>query len=219
MTQTYARIRDAAKQQGLEVMGGFHPGPQDRAPTGARTILLLGPAEPGFWHRIQSSPEAADGQPDTVDRWSTRVISALAWDLNAVALFPFGEPRQPFVSWALRTGRVWLSPAHLMVHDGQGLWMSFRGALGFDQLIDLPDTPDASPCDSCAGQPCLTACPARALTGADYDLEACHAYLNTEPGSDCMNSGCRVRGACPAGAAYERLAEQSAHHMRYFHKG
>lgn len=217
--RSYAQVTAAALAEGLEVMGGFHPTPDDRVPDGLGTILLLGPAEPGFWARVTTSPEGADGRPDPVDRWSARVIAGLADDLGATPLFPFGQPRQPFVSWALRTGRVWLSPAHLMVHDRQGLWMSFRGALGFEGRIPLPDTPTSSPCDTCAGKPCLSACPAGALTAATYDLNACHTYLDSPDGAGCMGAGCAVRRACPAGAAYERLAEQSAHHMRHFHKG
>lgn len=213
------RITAAALAQGLEVMGGFHPAPDDRAPEGLRTILLLGPAEPGFWARVTSSREYTDGKPDPVDRWSARVIAGLADDLDATPLFPFGQPRQPFVSWALRSGRVWLSPAHMMVHDRQGLWMSFRGALGFEDPLPFPAPPEASPCDSCADKPCLAACPAGALTAPAYDLAACHAYLDSDNGAGCMEHGCAVRRACPAGAAYERLAEQSAHHMRHFHKG
>ena len=215
---TYDRALEAAEALGLSIAGGFHPGPDDGAPTGIKTLLLLGPHEPGFWQRITDSPEF--GAPDPVDRWSTRVVTALAADLGATALFPFGgPPYQPFVTWALKTGRVWSSPVQLMVHDRMGLFLSFRGALAFSTHLDLPETPDLSPCETCRDQPCRTACPPRALTPEAYDLEACHGWLNAKGRNTCMTGGCLVRRSCPISQNYGRLEEQSAHHMRAFHKG
>ncbi len=213
-----AKIEQTCNAVGLSVFGAFHPTPADNAPEGCKTLFLLGPHEPGFWQNITSSPEYGDADP--VDRWSERVIGDLAQDLGAAALFPFGgPPYQPFVSWALRTGRVWQSPVSLMVHDVAGLFLSFRGALAFEVEITLPDHPGASPCDTCDAKPCLMACPAGALTPERYDVVACHAWLDMPQGQECLSGGCLVRRACPASQTYGRLAEQSAHHMRSFHKG
>jgi epoxyqueuosine reductase len=145
------------------------------------------------------------------------VIGQIACDLGAKALFPFGgAPYHPFHQWALRTGRVWDSPVRLLVQAEQGLMVSFRGALALKEQVEVPAmTP--RPCDSCAA-PCLTACPVGALTGAGYDLAACHGFLDTAPGQDCMTQGCAVRRACPVSASYARMPEQSAYHMRQFHK-
>ncbi len=107
-------------------------------------------------------------------------------------------------------------PVSLLVHDRMGLFASYRGAIGLAERLGLPPLP-AKPCDSCADKPCLSACPAAALTGAGYDLAACHDYLDTQPGKLCLSGGCQVRRACPAGRKYGRLAEQSAYHMRLFH--
>ncbi|AZL58755.1 ferredoxin [Tabrizicola piscis] len=201
----------------LEVLGGFAVD-QDEAglPAGTRTVLLLGPLEPGFWPHLTAQPEW-DGQPDPVDRWSRRVIGRLACDLGAKALFPFGgPPYHPFYAWALRTGQVWDSPVRLLVHARQGLMVSFRGALALKEAVAVP-APAPRPCDTCPA-PCLTACPAKALTGAGYDVPACHAFLNRAEGQDCMTGGCQVRRACPLSQSYARLPKQSAYHMRQFHK-
>jgi epoxyqueuosine reductase len=213
---TLDEIAASAAAEGLDVMGAFHADAGDRTPAGTGTLVLLGPLEPGFWPRLAASPEWT--LPDPVDRWSERVIGGLAEQLGAAALFPFGgPPYQPFVSWALKTGRVWSSPVSLMVHDTAGLFLSFRGALAFHERLALPPTPP-SPCATCVDRPCLTACPAAALTGAGYDLPICHAFLDTAAGEDCMSQGCAVRRACPVSRRYGRLAEQSAHHMRHFHR-
>jgi epoxyqueuosine reductase len=198
----------------LTVLGGFHPTPDDAVPKDTQTLLMLGPT-PEFWPHLQSQPEW--GAPDPVDRWSRRVIGQIACDLGAKALFPFGgPPYHPFYRWALRTGAVWESPVRLLVHGGQGLMVSFRGALALKERVDLPPAP-LRPCDACA-KPCLSACPAGALTGAGYDVPVCHAYLDTPPGADCMNMGCAVRSTCPVSQSYARMPDQSAYHMRQFHK-
>lgn len=59
----------------LEVLGGFTVAEdEDGLPAGTRTLLMLGPAEPGFWPHLTTQPEWQDRQPDPVDRWSRRVI-------------------------------------------------------------------------------------------------------------------------------------------------
>lgn len=200
----------------LEVLGGFAVAEGEAGfPAGTRTLLLLGPKEPGFWAYLKSQAEW--GGPDPVDRWSRRVIGRIACDLGAKALFPFGgPPYHPFYQWALRTGRVWDSPVRLLVHSGQGLMVSFRGALALKEAVDVPP-PAAKPCEGCAA-PCLTACPAGALTGAGYDVPACHAWLDRAEGAECLSGGCLVRRACPVSQSYARLPEQSAYHMRQFHR-
>ena len=211
-------LQPALAAHHLTVLGGFHPGADDATPPGTQTLLLLGPAEPGFWPHLTAQPEWQDGNPDPVDRWSRRVIGRLACDLGAKALFPFGgPPYHPFYKWALRTGRTWDSPVRLLVHADQGLMVSFRGALALKDHLALPPPPE-KPCHTCA-KPCLTACPTQALTANGYDVPACHAFLDTAPGADCMESGCIVRRACPLSQRYARLPEQSAYHMRRFHGG
>lgn len=208
-----ADIADRVAAAQLEILGGFHP---DASEGIGATLLLLGPREPGFWARFTDSPEYRDAQAHPLDRWSLRVISALAAEIGAEARFPFGgPPYQPFIAWALRSGDAWQSPAGPLVHARAGMLVSYRGALALPQQIPLPE-PGASPCTRCAARPCLTACPVGALSAASgYDLSACHAHLDTAP--DCMAAGCLARRACPVSQTYARLPTQSAFHMKAFH--
>ncbi|MGK7654645.1 MULTISPECIES: ferredoxin [unclassified Roseovarius] len=184
-------------------------------PKGIGTLVLLGPREPGFWPAFTASPEYADAAPDPMDRWSSRVIGGLAQNLDATAFFPFGgPPYQPFISWAKASGRAHGSPVGLLVHDTAGLMISYRGALGFADRLNIP-VPPPNPCDSCATRPCLTACPVDAFASGTYDIAACKADLD-RPENDCMSKGCAVRRACPVSQSYGRLENQSAFHMRAF---
>ena len=208
------RIEDVLQTHHLTLLGGLHSG----LPDGFQTLYLVGPAEPGFWPNLKLSPEWQSGAADPVDRWSARVLTEVAETLGATALFPFGGPPwHPFYSWATGSGQAWESPVRLLVGSRTGLLNSYRGALGFAARLDVPPAAQR-PCDTCAGQPCLRACPAAALTNDGYNLPQCHAFLDTDAGSDCMNNGCAVRRACPVSHSYARLSEQSAYHMRQFHK-
>lgn len=208
-----AAVQAAAARHFLTVLGGFQCEDEPGLPAGVRTLLLLGPLEPGYWPHVQAQPEW--GGQDPVDRWSRRVIGGMACDFGGKALFPFGgPPYHPFYQWALRTGRSWASPVQMLVHAEQGLLVSFRGALALRQRVEVPQAA-GKPCDICA-QPCLKACPVGALGAAGYDVPACQSYLATGP--DCMNLGCAVRRACPVSVGYARLPEHSAYHMGIFRK-
>lgn len=213
---TFEQLEAEAAARHLTILGGFHPQPDDQAPEGCATLLLLGPDEPAFWPAFITSPEWQDGAPDPMDRWSVRVIGDWAGTLQAQALYPFGGPPfLPFFSWAKRSGRIHASPIMLLVHDKAGLFVSFRGALALRESIDLPPPPPF-PCATCADQPCRSSCPVGALDGTGYDLEGCKSYLDTAPGQDCMGLGCAARRACPVSANHPRLAAQSAYHMARF---
>lgn len=207
-----SRIIRALPALGLMHMGALHP------ETRFGTVLLIG-AGPGFWAIQNTAPEGRDGKPDPVDRYSTRVVSQLARDHAATPLFPFGgPPYEPFIAWATATGEAWQSPVGMLVHHRAGLMISYRGALGFADRLPLPPRTSENPCLTCPDQPCATACPVGALSAeAPYDVPACHAFLTTPKGHDCMANGCAARRACPVSDSFGRDPAQSAHHMDYFH--
>ena len=229
-----AALTRAAAAHRLTVSGIVSVMPGDGLPPRIRSVVLLSPDEPAFWPHVTAQPEFGDGAPGPLDRWSRRVIGALACDLGGKAWFPFGGPPwRPFTAWALRSGQAFTSPVGLLVHATRGLFISWRGAIGLEEALSptftrtlapaladssapaLADTPAQRPCDTCAA-PCMAACPVDAFAGGRYDVAACHAYLDTGPGADCLTGGCRVRRACPVGAG-NRQAAQAAFHMKAFH--
>ncbi|WP_371229442.1 ferredoxin [Roseovarius sp. 2305UL8-3] len=196
-------------------MGAFHPRPEHIAPQGTGTLVMLGPKEPGFWGHFTASPEYQDGVRDPLDRWSERVVTGLAKALNAKPYFPFGGPPfQPFIRWAHATGRAHQSPVGLLVHDTAGLMGSYRGALAFEAVLELPENPP-SPCLTCDDKPCITACPVDAFGQGFYDVPTCKADLDRAE-NDCISKGCAVRRVCPVSQTYGREEAQSSFHMEAF---
>lgn len=213
----------ALRNSGLAWRGAFHPAPDDQVPklpdgAEAGTLVLLGFAGREGWPAFAASPEAADGKPNPLDRFSRRVIGALAEAVGGAALFPFGGPPWlPFQRWARRAEPLFPSPLGLLIHPEWGLWHSFRGAVALRERLDLSPLPAAEhPCEACVGRPCLNACPVGAFTPAGYDVAACAAHIAAPEGADCMERGCAARLACPVGAAHRYPPDAASFFMRAF---
>jgi hypothetical protein len=186
-----------------------------------RTIILAGMVGREGWSAFAVSPEASDGLGDPLDRWSRRVIEALARELDGRALFPFGGPAfLPFQQWARRAEPVHPSPIGILIHPRYGLWHSYRGALAFREKLAIPEPAVvASPCESCLGRWCLKTCPVGTFSDAGYDVAPCADHLRSAAGADCMGFGCCARRACPVGAEHGYGPEQANFFMRAFLRG
>jgi hypothetical protein len=162
-----------------------------------------------------------DGSPDPLNRWTKRVIEPIAKEFGARALYPFGEPHRPFQRWTLRADSAYQSPLGILIHPEYGLWHALRAALLFAEKLPLPPRSDApSPCASCVGRPCLTACPVGAFTGSSYDVDLCAGHLRPPADgaatADCHTIGCHARNACPVGRQWRYPEAQIRFHMAAF---
>jgi hypothetical protein len=226
MNDPAAMLRSAVADAGLAWRGAFHPAAEDSVPFigggPAATVVLLGFAGHTGWPAFACTPEANDGAPNPLDRWSRRIIDGLAQAVGAAALYPFGGPPwHPFQRWAMRAESVHPSPLGLLIHPVWGLWHSYRGALAFRAHIDFSgdEIGRASPCASCAAQPCLAACPVAAFKDGGFDAEACKGFVASSSGRDCRDNGCLARRACPVGPAHRTSSPQARFHMHHFLEG
>jgi hypothetical protein len=222
---TLSHLSEALAIHGMALRGGFAVASADAVPDmndgrAARTLLLVGNEGGAMWPAFTGSGGLSDPHPEPLDRWTRRVIDDIAADCNATPLYPFsGPPYYPFQRWAARAEPVHVSPLRIFIHPTFGLWHAYRAALVFGEQIDLPEiaTPDvASPCVTCAGRPCLSACPVGAFQEAGFDDLACARHVDGPAGADCREQGCLARRACPIGRDYSYPPAQMAFHMEAF---
>jgi hypothetical protein len=218
--QIYESLSEAATALGIACRGGFALEPDEVLPEvdagqPGRTLVLLGFTGAMQWSAFAGSAEFADGQPDPLDRWSLRVIGELGTAFRARPLYPFGGPPWwPFQQWARRAEALHPSPLGILMHPRFGLWHAYRGALLFAQELALPArVPWPSPCENCATKPCITSCPAGAVTSGGFDRAACAAHV-ASPGGAACRGGCLSRSSCPVAAPHRYGTEQATFHMR-----
>ncbi|WP_340117128.1 ferredoxin [Pelagibius sp. 7325] len=224
---TPAAIAAALEAEGLLLLGAFHPAEDDAVPPladGRRcgTLVLAGNVGGSLWPVFSASPEAGDGKPDALDRWSARVLGGLAASFGGEPLYPFGgPPYRPFQRWARRGAPLTPSPLGMLIHPDYGLWHAYRGAIALPQRLPGPLPLEAAearpaPCETCFDKPCLTTCPVGAFTAEGYDVTACAGHVAAPAGADCLSLGCRARRACPVGRQHHYPAAQARFHMAAF---
>ncbi len=215
----YDRVQAAATALGLACRGGFLVQRGEELPEvegrAGKTLVLLGFTGRVQWSAFAASMEFLDGQPDPLDRWSVRVMGQLATAFGARPLYPFGGPPWwPFQQWARRAETLHTSPLGILMHSRFGLWHAYRGALLFADALALPPrTSWPSPCASCAAKPCISSCPAGAVTPSGFDSVACAAHIRSPQGTACR-SGCQARGSCPVATSHRYGAQQATFHMQ-----
>lgn len=213
-------IAETMAPLGLICRGDVRVGADDDVAPPFTTLVMLGNAGPAMWHAFTADvPEGErDAAAHPLDDWIRRRVGDIARQLGARAVFPFdGPPFHPFLRWAQRAETVFPSPVGPLIHPDFGLWHAYRAALLFAEPLETTPRPTGtSPCATCVGQPCRSACPVGAIGTGAYDVPACVRHLASAAGSDCMTLGCRARRACPVGAAYRYHPDQIAFHMARF---
>ena len=209
-------VLGAINRAGFTALGWFVPAPSDQVPPDTPFIILIGNAGPAMFHRFVRE---RDHSTTLLDVWTREVVTHLARDLDATAVFPFDKPPLPFLTWARRAGAGHISPLGMNIHPTYGMWHAYRAALLFPVVFDLPPhAAGAHPCETCADKPCLTACPVNAFTAAGYDVSSCATHVGSAAGTECKSRGCLARRACPVGHEFSYTPEQAEFHMKAFLK-
>lgn len=202
------------RREGFEPLGWFQPTAEDGVSDGINFVILIGNVGPQMFRRFG---RARDHRLASLDEWTRDVVSVLAEDLEATAVYPFDSPARPFLSWARRGGAGHTSPLGLNIHRTFGLWHAYRAALLFRVAFDIPHpSKGAHPCESCAEKPCLYACPVSAFDGKTYEVKTCGQHVLSPLGQACMEQGCLARRACPVGQDFTYETPQLQFHMRAF---
>ncbi|WP_258123671.1 hypothetical protein [Mesorhizobium onobrychidis] len=216
-------IAAALSTHGFILRGGFNFATSDPPPSGpsgaaARSVLLVGQAGAAPWpHFLRWRESQLQTVANPLDTWSREVIGAVANDFGARPVSPSDKPYLPFQQWAVRAEGLRPSPLGILMHPQFGLWHAYRGALLFEDEIELPEPRDVIHlCDACVDKPCLKSCPVDAYSADGFAHETCLAHVRGQSGAPCRTGGCLDRNACPYGTAYRYPPEVQAFHMAAF---
>ncbi|HEY8278621.1 MAG TPA: hypothetical protein VIH99_03295 [Bdellovibrionota bacterium] len=165
-----------------------------------------------LWENI-NQPALEENHP--VDTHSRSCTEEFLRQLHADKDMLFLYPSDTFLIPLQRLGRFLNvshpSPLGIDINSDFGPWFAYRTA--FLTKIAIPSvrlSPLASPCESCNGKPCLTACPVGA-TGTPFAMSRCATYRLGE-GSHCLDR-CLARIACPYQEQHRYTDEQIRYHM------
>jgi hypothetical protein len=175
-----------------------------------RQLILLGHGGRKLWECVQASRITGEHPIDdyviqTVTRFFTETCPTNAYRIVYPGDTPIGLQQ---------LGKLagWHHPSPFMVGiDGEwGSWFAYRAAILADTgFLPFQAVHRSSPCPDCTTRPCLTACPASALSGPSFALDKCIAYRRL-PDSACRST-CLARTACPVGSEH-RYSDAQLHH-------
>ncbi len=178
-------------------------------------LVLIGHAGRAFWSALKARGLHGSDPVDTfvqeqVGAWMARQPGEPTWWL----VFPGAAPVGLQALGAL-AGWHHPSPFWVGVQAEWGSWYAYRAVVLVSEPwpLTLPQRAE-SPCLSCAAQPCVSACPAQALSGEPVQhragLQACVDH-RLQAASPCADR-CLARQACPVGAEHRYTDEQTAYH-------
>ncbi|MBX2839352.1 MAG: hypothetical protein KTR35_21025 [Gammaproteobacteria bacterium] len=187
-------------------------------------LIVFANAGPQFWQKLKlataTDPELAHCD-HPVDRFSEQVADDFACNyIDGIPhrLFPGGNPIA-LIGLGTHLGWSHPSPLGLTLHNQFGPWYAFRAVIAcrINQISTPmkrfgPTEMQVSPCRSCSTKPCVSRCPAGAVSESrNFDVNAClnHRLID---GSECL-ADCPARRACPIGSDHVYDPKQLEYHM------
>ncbi len=201
-------------------------------------VLLLGHAGTQLWRALQESLHSTPSSPHKhpLDYYSTTLVETFLHnryprahnpDVQWQWLYPLvnavtSDTHRPVNLQAFGALAGWHgdSPFRLGVNAYWGSWYAYRALLlvkgigDDDQIFTVKHdgSEQVSVCGECIAKPCISACPAGALSErfTDYNVAACTDF-RVQANSPCADQ-CLARSACPVGREHQYTVEQMAYH-------
>ena len=179
------------------------------------SLILIGHSGNSMWRRLNEQGDIGL-DPDPVDKFSVfqaeLFVDRYLGSCEHVVLYP-GDVHIPLQQLGALAGWHHRSPRGLGINKTCGPWFGYRVVLLVrTKLPPLVDQLGESPCQQCADKPCISTCPAKALSDADLpNISLCVGYRMQEQ-SPC-EAQCLARLACPVGPEFRYCDEQ----INYFY--
>ena len=180
--------------------------------------VIVGNGGPVMFRGFRAAPEATDGRPHPLDRFTRAAVAAAAGEALGDAgpsyrlYFPFTDsvPALPFQRLGRAAGLGGPGPLGLQIHPEFGPWWAYRALIA---IAGAPGESAGAPLgDGCADcpAPCVAACPAGAVRLAGFSVPDCHARRLTAPA---CHLSCNARVRCVRGVEHRYTDDQLAFHM------
>lgn len=175
-----------------------------------RQLILLAHGGRHLWDCVTASARSG---ADPIDDFTTkRITECFATDLPGLPyrfLYP-GTEQIGLQQLGSLAGWHDATPFMLGIDKEWGSWWAYRAVLLTDSAF-APSIPSRQihPCTACIDQPCISACPAKALAGGQLSLTHCLDFRRQD-NSPCQFT-CLARLACPVGAGHRYSAAQMRH--------
>lgn len=189
-----------------------------------KQILLFGQGGSHLWQALSAQQGMPVPEPDShpIDDWSVAAVRRYLeqdWPDCAYELVYPGPVSIGLQSLGQLAGWHHASPFMVGVNAYWGSWFAYRCLVLAN--TDLPVTVSAdaptsvqgeamAACPTCAERVCISACPAKALEGGEFKLNACLDYRR-QSDSLCQTT-CSAREACPVGSEHRYSRAQLAYH-------
>jgi hypothetical protein len=180
--------------------------------SGYHQLILIGHGGRRLWDCVQV---AQLDSADPIDDFTVRTLRQhFAEALPETAYTLLYPSEKPIGLQQLGTLAGWHNPSPFMVgiDTTWGSWSAYRAViLSATRFVRTPQQQQASPCPSCIDRPCVSICPADALSDSSsgFNLQKCTTYRK-QADSPCQYT-CLARCACPIGREHRYSTEQMRH--------
>jgi len=178
-----------------------------------KQLILLGHGGRRMWESLQHSEFADADHPvdhfsvDLVQRYFAEACRGRRYRI----IYPCSKQLVPLQKLGELAGWHHASPFRVGVNEYWGSWFAYRAVVVADTEFVVTSRLSApSPCEACSDKPCVSGCPANALSGNEGSLKPCVDYRLAEH-SLCKDR-CFSRMACPVASEHRYTMEQVNYH-------
>jgi epoxyqueuosine reductase len=192
----------------------------------AKTIVVIGNGGGEFWqgfrvycdhhsgYRQERTHPLDDYTVEVIESTLTPILQATGTSYRYVYPFRFWTEPVSFMHLARAAGLAGPSILGVTIHPAYGPWMALRAAVLLDLELSLPSPASGfDPCPTCVERPCVSACPASAISKEKgWDIPACvqHRVQHQE---DCVEY-CHARYQCVYGREHRYPLDELQYHQR-----
>jgi epoxyqueuosine reductase len=191
----------------------------------ARSAVVVANGGGSFWAAFKRHAEENPGWSDRehpLDDFTREVVNRdiggalIGSAMRHTTVYPFMQTGRTLDFMVLGRAAGLCGPSIIGVglHSVYGPWIAFRAAILLEESIDEPgEAVNFDPCPTCSTRPCVTACPAGAVSfPAGWNVPGCIVHrVEAEP--DCAPR-CHSRVACVHGPQHRYTDDELAYHQR-----